>query len=248
MNNICFIIAHKFIRGYKNYLDYYIDNIKKSYGDSALSVIIDNNSENVAESFDRVKHHNNLVLLDNNIASKFEVGAYTVGLKHILDNQLTEKYEYYVLSQDSFILKNRYDFNELLSKNIWACPFMDWTFCGFGYADVQSKLEPLGLSNNFDKCRFVFANSFIVHKSKISQLYHYLSKIHCDTKYDSKCAERFLSRIVFELNEHGEHATIDGDIDRDLHYDTVTVDPINDNINSHFVKAIQLKDENTTPK
>ena len=247
MNNICFVIAHRYTRGYKNYLDHYIDNIKKAYGEEALTVVTDNNSQFKDESFDRVKHHSNVVLLDNNIKGKFEIGGYTVGLKHILDNNLKDKYEYYVFTQDTFVFKNKYDFNKLLNDNIWACPINDMPLDNMVREYFIPVLEHLGLCDNLDKCSFVWANSFIVHKSKIEQLYGYFKQINCTHKVHSQAAERFLARIMFELNEHGENVNIDGDL-RGMdqrHYDCWKVDPVAYNGPTHFVKAVQNKNEGT---
>lgn len=246
MNNICFIIAHKYFRGYKNYTDYYIENIKKAYGDQALSIIVDNNSQFKDESFDRFKHLPNVTLLDNNIKSKFEVGGYQVGLQHVLDNDLKENYEYYVFTQDTFILKNKYDFNNLLQDNIWACPINSMPYDGSCMPQVVSVLNELGLFDNLNKISFVWANSFIVHKSRIEKLQEYLKQIVCTTKTLSHGAERFLARIMYELNDHGKNVDIDGDLRHLLrnHYDCHTVDPFNP-VTTHFVKTIQNKNEGT---
>ena len=104
MNNICFIIAHKYVRGYPSYVKHYINNVKAAYGDEALVIITDNNSEHKDDIFDQLKDLEGVILLDNNIESKFELGGYQVGLQYVLDNNLTDKYEYYVFTQDTFIL------------------------------------------------------------------------------------------------------------------------------------------------
>ena len=95
MNNICFIIAHKYVRGYASYVKHYIDNVKAAYGDEALVIITDNNSDHKEDIFDELKDLDGVVLLDNNIESKFELGGYQVGLQYILYKNLTDKYESY---------------------------------------------------------------------------------------------------------------------------------------------------------
>ena len=71
MNNICFIIAHKYVRGYPSYVKHYINNVKAAYGDEALVIITDNNSEHKDDIFDQLKDLEGVILLDNNIESKF---------------------------------------------------------------------------------------------------------------------------------------------------------------------------------
>lgn len=246
MNNICFVIAHKYFKGYRNYVDHYIENINKAYGSEASIIVVDNNSMFKNESFDRFKDVPNVTLLDNNIQSKFEIGGYTVGLQHIINNNLTDKYEYYVFTQDTFIFKNRYDFNNLLQNNIWACPINSMPYDGSHVGHMTRELTKLGLLNNIDKISFVWANSFVVHKSRIAQLLGYLSQIICTTKTVSHGAERFLARIMYELNDHGENVDIDGDLRHLLanHYDCHTVNPL-DPVTTHFVKTIQNKNEGT---
>lgn len=246
MNNICFVIAHKYFRGYTNYVDHYLENINKAYGEESLAIVVDNNSPHKDESFSRFKDIPNVTLLDNNIESKFEIGGYTVGLQHILNNNLTDNYEYYVFTQDTFIFKNRYDFNNLLQDNIWACPINSMPYDRSHVVHFKNVLTKLGLFDNIDKISFVWANSFVVHKSRIEQLLGYLEQIVCTAKTVSQGAERFLARIMYELNDHGKNVDIDGDLRHLLknHYNCHTVNPL-DPVTTHFVKTIQNKNERT---
>lgn len=246
MNNICFIIAHKYVRGYPSYVKHYINNVKAAYGDEALVIITDNNSEHKDDIFDQLKDLEGVILLDNNIESKFELGGYQVGLQYVLDNNLTDKYEYYVFTQDTFIFKNKVDFKDLISRDIKACPIGSYPFDGDIREVWAPVLESLGLLDNIDKITFVWANSFIVHTTKVEQLQGYLKRIKTTCKLHSQGAERFLARIMFELNEHGENTNIDGDI-RLLpanHYDCWKVNPY-DPATTHFVKTVQQKNEGT---
>jgi len=41
-----FIIAHKYVRGYTSYIEYYVNNIQTHYPE-ALTIVVDNNSEHI---------------------------------------------------------------------------------------------------------------------------------------------------------------------------------------------------------
>jgi hypothetical protein len=182
-NKVVFIIAHKYFKGYESYVEYYINNIEKFY-EKSLIIVVDNNSLYKDDIFDKLKTYNNVVLLDNNIECKFELGAYNIGVKYLIDNDLLNQYDYVTMTQDNFIIKNRLDFNNLFQNNIHACPING---C---YQNVESKeylnvqmdcidvwqpiLERLGLNNNIDKISFCWCNSFIIATNKIEQFYSYI--------------------------------------------------------------------------
>lgn len=247
----CFVISHKWVRGhstnvrvgkYISYLKYYIDNIQSFYEDS-LTVVIDNNSQYKEDIFNELKNYKNLVILDNNIESKFEIGAYTVGLNYLFENNIVHNYDYFAFTQDNFILKNKLDFESLIQKNIKACPINDWHPESHSSA-MYEKLVPLGICDNLDKISFCWCSSFIVHESKIKNLHDYLSKIKITNRWESACGERFLSRILWELNE-GKNDSIDGNLD-DLRkkYDCWSVDLFGQ-VPTYFAKRVQQKTENT---
>lgn len=240
-----FIIAHKYFRGYQSYLKHYVENILDFYGDNCYIVIVDNNSNYPEDIFQTLPNKNNIKILINEIESKFELGAYQVGIKYIIENNLLEKYDYYVCTQDNFIMKNRLDFDSLFENSVYACPINSY-YQDHGHYDLTTRiLNDLELNDNLDKVTFCWCCSFIVHKDKINQLYDYLKKIIIRVRRDSEAAERYLARILWELNEH-KNNDIDGDIRtlEERHYYCWTVDPFMP-ATSFFVKKVQQKNENT---
>lgn len=257
MERVVFIIAHKYYRGYESYTEYYINNIKKYY-ENHLIIVVDNNSTYKDDIFDKLKKYDNVVLLDNNIECKFELGAYQVGIKYLLDNNLLNKYDYVTMSQDTFVLKNKVDFTELYKNNIKALPFNSYIADNATPHIIQNVLTTLGLYDNMDKITFCWCSSFIVHTEKIEQLYGYLTKIVITVREQSCASERYLARILYELNEH-KNNDIDGDIrylgdtwggvrNPDPKYDCHSVNIYDDNLRTHFVKRCQQKTENTNDR
>ena len=120
MENICFVISHKYYRTYPSFIKLYVDNIQKFY-DNSLILICDNNSKYICDIKDIFKDYTNVIIIDNNTECKFEIGAYNCGINYIINNNILEKYEYYVFTQDNFIIKNKYDFNNLINNNVTAC-------------------------------------------------------------------------------------------------------------------------------
>jgi len=248
LNKVCFIIANKYVRGYKSYLKYYIGNIQELYPE-ALTVVVDNNSKYKEDIFSDLKDLENVVLLDNNIDSKFELGAYQVGLRYIVENNLVNEYSYYIFTQDNFVLKNKYDFNEMYSNQIYARPINSMYADGECRDVVIPVMEKLQMNNNWDKVNFCWCSSFVVANNKILQLYEYLKQIVVTCRWESCAGERYLARILWELNEHKDCGDIDGSAsDLSLrHYDTWNVD-ITAPATSFFVKEVQQKNENTVDK
>ena len=249
---LTFIIAMKYYRGYESYLKYYVENIHKFYLNS-LIIIIDNNSTYKDDVFDQLKDYSNVILLDNDIESKFELGSYQVGIKYLINHNLLDS-DYYIFTQDNFILKNRYDFNILGANNIMACPINSFHYDGYMSHIVSDVLSKINLNNNMDKITFCWANSFIVHKQKIMELYNYIKNIVIKVRVESEASERYMARILWELNNY-VNFDIDGPIQQQLYehsspaaYDCDKVNPYDKITGVYFLKKVQQKNENTTNK
>ncbi len=243
-NKVIFIIAHKYFKGRESYLDLYINNINKFYGTpflgreasgyDTLIIIVDNNSDDFDTSLYRL--HKNVIFLENNIESKYEIGAYTVGIDYILKNNLLSIYDYFVFTQDNFIIKNKYDFNILCENNIKACTIVSY-HQDKEHEDIRTEmLNSINLNNNIDKITFCWGNCFICHKEQIENLYNYIKKIIVKTKSDSQATERIMARVLWSLNDH-RNFDIDGDMLL-LPYDCHKVN-LYDDVGTYFCKRVQ---------
>lgn len=245
-NKVCFIIAHKYYRdyelsfsfGYESYLNLYINRIFENYQD-ALVIVVDNNSLHKEDIFSKIDNKLNVVLLDNNIESKFEIGAYQVGLSYLIDKKIDDEYDYLFLTQDNFILNKKYDLNILHKSGVRACPIVSWKQDIWCMDDVGKFLDDLDMNNNRDKITFCWCSSFVIHKSNVLTLHNLFKKLVIETRYHHCAGERFLARILWELNDHSNF-DIDGDM-KNLKYDCFSVNPYDDGIDSYFVKRRQTK-------
>jgi len=247
-NKVCFIIAHKYFRGYESYLSYYIDNIQRLYPE-ALTIVVDNNSQFTEDTFGPLREYDNVILLENDIECKFELGAYQVGMRYLIDNDLLGEFSYCICTQDNFVLKNKYDFNVLVEEGTYALPINSMYADGARQDVCDHVLNILGMNDNWDKINFCWCSSFVVATHKVEQLYGWLSQIVQATRTDSEGAERYLARLLWELNERRDCGDIDGTA-ADLHirhYDTWQVD-IRGDATSYFVKKVQQKTEHTVDK
>jgi len=250
---LCFIIAHKYSIKFKSYIKYYVDNIQKFYKDSFI-LIVDNNSNNIENILNIFNNYNNLKIIINNSNAKFELGAYNEGIRYILTNNLLNKYEYFVFSQDNYVLKNKFDVKkELIDKNILACSFSkiekkDGTPFEYNYLRTNpycvyifNKINCLDKITEFG---IAWCSSFILHKSKINDYYNIVKDIVVKGNHEGRCAgERFLSGICYYLNNNkyvslGNENSVNPEI---LGYDVWTVDIVNDNLSNYFVKKVQQK-------
>lgn len=250
-NRLVFIISHKYFKGYSTFTEYYINNINKFY-DNSLIIVVDNNSESKNIIFDNLTKYENVVLLDNNIDCKFEIGAYNVGLNYLIENNLYDKYDYIVMTQDNFILKNRFDFNELYKRNVTACPVVgheptpSLTGVQFDFVEYYTPLlNNLNLPGRLDEMSFCWCSTFVIATSKIKQLYSYTSQITIVERWQSCAGERYIARIILELNE-GENYSIDCNLPEVINnYDCHAVDLFSD-VPTFFTKRCQYKTERTT--
>lgn len=241
-----FIIAHKYVRGYTSYIEYYINNIQTHYP-KALIIIVDNNSEHIDDIFQKLSFYDNVVLLTNNINCKFELGAYQVGMKYLLDNNLQDCYNYYMCTQDLYILKNKYDLTKLRDSGVGAAPIVGWSNDLEIMHIVQPVLEHFNLFNRLQETDLCWCSSFVVSKEKIPYLYEYLKQIIIIDREGSKASERYLGRLFLELN-NGTKFSIDGsDNTYNVHgynYDCHSVN-VYAKVDKHFCKISQKKTELT---
>ena len=239
---VCFIICHKYYRNRQNYIEYYVQNINKFY-EQSLILIVDNNSTFIDDIIEILQPYNNVKILINDGECKFEIGAYKKGLKYIVDNDLLNEYDYYVCVQDSYILKNKYDFNIMKNENITACSLcIDPLDICFKSIKTQV-LSKIGLFNNMNKAKMCFCSSFILHKDKVKDFYNYVYDIIIKIRSESEAGERYLGRIILELNDFKVNS-VDG-YSMNLTYNRLTVDPLEDS-NYYFVKRFLRRNETTT--
>lgn len=242
--NVCFVIALKYYRTHESFIKYYVDNIQRLYKNSFI-IIVDNNSTYINDIKQMFIKYTNLIIITNNTICKFEIGAYKVGINYLISNNLIDNYNYYIFTQDNFILKNKYDFNILSNNNTVACPIVSFNALHTGHWDkpiTRQVLTSLNLQNSLEKLTFCWCSSFILEKSRLIPFLNITQNIVITIRHQSESGERYLSGILYYLNNH-IHADIDGDMD-DLCYDCWKVD-LYHNIDHYFVKRIQQKNEHT---
>lgn len=203
---ICFIIALKYVRGYDSYIKIYVDNIQKFYKNSFI-VIVDNNSTYIKDIEIVLKNYKNLIILTNTSDSKYEVGAYKFGLKWLIDNSMIN-YDYYVFTQDTFILENKYDFNKLKYLNVQACSIVEHLEHFTWYCPMVKLyiLQKHNISiNNINIC---WGCNFVISKNKIFNLYEYIKQHILKIKDHSCLFERVMGFFIKELEP--KNFNIDG--------------------------------------
>ena len=241
----CFIIAHRYYRNYESYIQYYVDNIQKFYTNSFI-IIVDNNSKHIDDIKNKLANYSNLVILSNDTPCKFEIGAYNVGINYLKDNNLIDKYDFCIFTQDNFILNNKYDFNILHNDGVKGCALVIGDnrlhYEHIHTYDSPYILRKLGLEHNIDKIRLCWCNSFILHSSKILDFLNITKDIVITIRLQSESSERYLAAILYVLNNNKDHGLYDI---YSLEYDCWNVDLKNNNYKTCFIKKVQQKNERT---
>lgn len=246
MNNICFVIAHRYYRTHVSYIKHYVDNIQKYYGQECLTMIVDNNSLHIQDIRDLLSDYKNVLVLDNDTECKFEVGAYRKGIQYLIDNNLLDNYEYFVFSQDTFVLKNKVDFNELMEKNVKACPFaaLPGHRALYEYPLIQDIMRRINVSPDNPDINICWCVSFILHSTKVIEFHEIIKDIVIKIRIESELSERYMSPILYHLNGNKKYALDDNCCL--LEYDCWKVDIFTTQVKHYFVKHVQRKTEMTT--
>lgn len=251
---ICFIISHRYYRTYPSYIQYYVDNIQKYY-ENALTIIVDNNSSHLDDIREKLADYKNVIILVNDTECKFELGAYNEGIRYLINHNIYNDYSYVVFSQDTFVLKNKFDFREFTQKKTTAGVFIG-SECGqdFEYGlNLHPTTQYFWNKLEMDKYYpflnkgFCWCCSFFLHSSKIGEFLNLTQHIVIKVRNDSCALERYLWMIMYRLNNN-KLENIDGLLEHiHLKYDCHRVNIINDSVSCYFVKHTQQKTE-TTPE
>ena len=165
-----------------------------------------------------------------------------------MNHNLVNQYDYCVFTQDTFVLKNKYDFKFLSDQDITAATMYDQTPANEFPNEIMTILKNIHRYDYLGQYTFCCCNSFILHSSKVVQFYEICAPIIITDKIGSRYSEYFLARIIFELNNYKMFA-IQGNAKNILDkYDCFNPNIIYQNIpDVFFVKyigQIQLKNEN----
>jgi hypothetical protein len=111
-------------------------------------------------------------------------------------------------------------------------------------------LMDIKVSDILHKLTFCFANSFILHQSKLEEFQTITQDIIIKNKFHSECSERFLSGILYKLNEE-RNFNIDGfrlySGKEIIDYNHWTVNEKYYQTNKYFIKKVNNKTENVNP-
>jgi hypothetical protein len=240
-----FVIAHRYYRQYKSYIKYYVDNIQQFYGDDSFILIVDNNSKHLHDIREMFKEYTNIEIIVNDTICKFEIGAYKKGIEYIFEKKRLPDFDYYAFTQDNFVLKHRFDFNTLKEKNTMACSLNFSVHTDKCYDKYIPLLQKMHIEDALPHMNLCWCSSFILHQSRVMIFYDLTKDLVLTTRFDSEDGERYLSAILYKLNNHVVDS-IDGEIVpcELLTYDCWKVDVINDDIpQRYFVKTVQQKTE-----
>jgi hypothetical protein len=244
MHRPCFIIAHRYYQNYPSYILHYIENIQKFYENSII-ILVDNNSKYLHD----IKRQLNpdIIVLVNDTECKFEIGAYKVGINYILSNNLLNDFDYYVFTQDNFIIKNKYEFDILDKNNTFAAALDIFKVSNNDFYQnqiVMNVLKSINLEKKIDDLTLCWCNSFILNKTKIIDYLNIVKDIIIVNRSQSEASERYLSGILYYLNNH--IMTSINNIGSSEKYDCWSVDLLNDSFPGiYFVKKVQQKNERT---
>jgi uncharacterized protein YkuJ len=251
-NNILFIIAHKYIKSYKTYLQYTIDNVIKFYPNNHI-LIVDNNSEDIRDIIQKYELYKNVKIIINNTPCKFELGAYKRGIEYLLSDESNgvfpkwNTFDYCVFCQDTMVLKNKYNFQNLKENKITACTIYRYIQDHHFFEITKQMLESANLFDSIDKITCCVFSSFILHSSKMQSFLEITKPIAISTKRDSEACERALARILYELNDN-RNFDIDGCV-YEAKYDIWNSKKIDIDVETecphYFFKVIQNKTEHT---
>ena len=167
-------------------------------------------------------------------------------MQYIMQNNMF--FNYFVFTQDTFFLINPYDFNILNNNNITACSIVNIDYNNhhmhnmvynikLEYMEETKKiLEPLGLFNEIEKFTICWGSNFIIKWTKLIQLYNYIKDTVLTIKKHSEYSERYLSKIIYELNGKRDF-NIDGTLD--IYSSLMNTDEALGRL--HFLKIHQFK-------
>ena len=236
--SLCFIIACKVYRTHVSYIPFYISKIKEYYPE-ALIILVDNNSvyKEFYQQFEGVK---NIILLENTSDSKFELGAYKFATYYIHFNNLL--YDYYVCTQDTFVLVNKYDFNTLVRDNVKACSVGEHGF-EHTYGLHKPVLELLNLYDPDETYPICWCSSWVCDYKSLLEITLILAPIKPKIRYESEQTERYMGKILKLLNNNISYS-IDGLPTYDCWKVHITSEEAKQ-IPHSFIKRVQQKTEKT---
>jgi hypothetical protein len=250
MIKLCFIVACKVYKQYKSYISFYVKKIKEYYP-NAMIILVDNNSP-YSEYFEQFTSMENVVVIENTSIYKFEIGAYKFATEYIKENNLL--YDFYVCTQDTFVLVNKYDFNNLKENHITAASLSHFVFeRSFGlHKNILQKLNLYDPSETFLCC---WCSSWVVTHENLLKINNILKNINSGSRYNSEECERYMGKILKMLNnnkcysiEESLEAGYDCKTGVNSLYNVFTIDPTSDyakELKAYFIKSAQQKNEMT---
>jgi hypothetical protein len=105
----------------------------------------------------------------------------------------------------------------------------------------QDILKRMKLNNSIDKLRICWANSFVLHKSKIEDFNLLVSDIIIINKTNACECERFFGAILFVLNNNVNTALEDIYTEKEIHPYLWNIDIPNISTTNYFTKRLSNK-------